>query len=93
MSKLTRILALMLSSAMLLSSAALAVSCRKNKNNENNEGDETLEYSSGTNASIKINTMKVCETDNPIGIDVTPVFSWQKLKSSPLVIPQAALMK
>ena len=80
MGKMTRYVALLLSAAMLMSSAALAVGCRKNQNdnssNDDEGGDAPLEYTSGTNTAIKINSMKVCETDTPIGVDVNPVFSW-----------------
>ncbi|MBQ7325414.1 MAG: hypothetical protein IJW98_06705, partial [Clostridia bacterium] len=70
--------ALLLSASMLVPSAALLASCNKNQNQQTTtQGDNTMNPTPDKiSADLKVETMKVNETDTPIGIDTTPVFSW-----------------
>lgn len=72
-----RSVALLLSAAMLVPSAALLASCNKNQNQQTTQGDNSMNPTPDKiSPDLKVETMKVNETKNPIGLDTNPVFSW-----------------
>ncbi len=77
MRKWYRSIALLLSAAMIVPTAALMVSCNKNPNSQTTKGDNEMNPGQDKVSShLKVETVKVNETDTPIGLDTNPVFSW-----------------
>ncbi len=73
MNCIRRVIAGGLCGAMLLSSAAMAVSCKKTPAND---GGNQVDQTNYGQSAVTIDQLKVNETSNPVGIDSTPIFSW-----------------
>ncbi len=77
--KFKRLIAGLLGTAMLIPTAATLISCNgsQDQSTTTTQGENTMNPTPDkTSAEIKVETMKVNETDTPIGLDTNPVFSW-----------------
>ncbi|MBR2132787.1 MAG: alpha-L-rhamnosidase N-terminal domain-containing protein, partial [Oscillospiraceae bacterium] len=68
-------LAVMLVLSMTLPTASLLVSCKKEQPVETTQGANQMNTPDKP-STLTVPVIKVNETDNPMGIDTTPVFSW-----------------
>ncbi len=70
-----RTIAFLLSAAMLAPSALLLAGCKSKNPAQTTQGGSDMNQPDQI-SDLKIENMKVNETDTPIGLDTTPVFSW-----------------
>ncbi len=73
--KCKQLLAGLLGVTMLIPSAATLIAC-KNEQATTTQGENQMKPKPDPISNLQIETMKVNETDTPIGIDTAPTFSW-----------------